>query len=74
MNNFNFKLDASQWLSIAKGAGLAAIGAALTYVSQAASGVDFGVYGPLVAAGLAVLSNYIRKAATTPASPPTQQS
>jgi|GEM_PF-3616091 hypothetical protein len=47
-------------VSLAKGAGVAAIGAALTYVSQWASGQDFGSLAPLVTALLAVVTNAVR--------------
>ncbi len=47
--------------SILKGAGVAAAGAALTYVSQFATGADFGTATPIVVAGLSVLANALRK-------------
>lgn len=50
--------------SILKGALIAAAGAALTYAGQWASNTDLGVWGPLVAAGLAVAVNALRKYAT----------
>lgn len=43
------------------GAGLAAVGAALTYLGEYASGSDLGQLKPVVTAGLAVLVNYVRK-------------
>jgi hypothetical protein len=51
-------------ISIAKGAGIAAAGAVLTYFSQWATGTDFGTFGPVVAAVLAVATNFFRKWAT----------
>ena len=56
-------LDKDKLISVAKGAGIAAAGAVLTYLSQWASGADFGAAGPVVAAVLAVLVNVVRKAA-----------
>lgn len=52
--------------SVLKGAAIAAIGAVLTYASQWATGQDFGVYGPMVAAVLAVATNAFRKWAQLP--------
>lgn len=47
--------------SILIGSGIAAAGAALTYAAQAVSGVDFGVWTPVVVAALSVLANVARK-------------
>lgn len=55
-----------QLKSIAKGAVIAAVGAALTYVTQAVSGVDFGPYTPAVVAVFSVLANALRKALGLP--------
>lgn len=49
------------WAGLLKGAAIAAAGAALTYASQWASGQDFGVLGPTIAAVLAVAVNAVRK-------------
>lgn len=54
------------WYSVLKGAGIAAAGAALAVVVQAASSGDLGVYGPVVGAVAAVLLNVIRKFAVAP--------
>jgi hypothetical protein len=54
-------MNKEKWISIIKGAGIAAAGAFLTYASQAITSVDFGAMGPVVAAGLAVLVNIVRK-------------
>lgn len=51
-------------ISILKGAGIAAGGAALTYLSQWATNADFGALTPMVVAGLSVLVNLLRKAST----------
>lgn len=48
-------------ISIAKGAAIAAVGAALTFVTTAITGVDFGTWTPVVTAGFAVLTNAVRK-------------
>ncbi|MBN9520851.1 hypothetical protein J0H58_20410 [bacterium] len=48
-------------ISVLKGAGVAAVGAALTYASQWASGADFGALTPAVVATLSVVTNLFRK-------------
>ena len=54
-------LDATDWGKVVKGAFIAGGGAALTYLSSWVSGTDFGVWTPIVVAGLSVLVNYFRK-------------
>lgn len=56
-------MNKDKLISVAKGAGIAAAGAVLTYLTQWTSGTDFGAAGPVVAAVLAVLVNVVRKAA-----------
>lgn len=63
----NLFLNKSAWLSIGKGAALAGIGAALTYLYQNATGTALGELGPVAAAAFAVIANYIRKAVGEPA-------
>ena len=48
-------------ISLAKGAGIAAAGAVLTYVSAWVSGADFGTMTPAVVAVFSVLANAARK-------------
>lgn len=48
-------------IKIAKGAAIAAGGAALTYLTQVATGADFGEWTPIVVAGISVLINVARK-------------
>ena len=55
-----------QTASVARGALVAAVGAALTYLSEWASNTDFGQWQPIVAAVLAVATNAVRKWAETP--------
>jgi len=57
-----FKLDTKEWVKIAKGAGIAAVGAILTYLTGAIPGIDFGSYTPIVVTCFAVVANAIRKA------------
>lgn len=64
--NFN-KLKNTEWISVAKGAGIAAAGAALAYLSQWTTGQDFGVLGPVIAAVLSVAVNAVRKYSEAPA-------
>jgi hypothetical protein len=52
-----------KWLSVLKGAGIAAAGAGLTYLLSAAGTLELGVLGPLATAVLSVLVNLVRKAA-----------
>jgi hypothetical protein len=47
---------------VAIGAGVAAGGAALTYLTEYVSGTDFGAFTPVVVAGLSILANVLRKA------------
>lgn len=54
-------LNSEEWKSILKGTFVAAVGAGLTYLVQAVSGVDFGTATPMVVAGLSVAVNYVRK-------------
>lgn len=48
-------------ISISKGAAIAAIGAGLTNAISQIGNIDFGVYTTIVAAGVAVIVNIIRK-------------
>ena len=48
-------------LKVLKGAGIAAVGAGLTYLLEAGASLDFGEFTPLVVAGLSVLVNVVRK-------------
>lgn len=57
-------MNTTDYISIAKGAGIAATGAALTYLSQWATSSDFGSTTPVVVAVLSVLTNLVRKWAT----------
>lgn len=54
-------LDISSWWSVVKGAGIAAIGAGLTYLTSNLSGMDFGSATPMIVAGLSIFANYVRK-------------
>lgn len=55
------KLPTEELISIAKGAAVAATGAALTYLLEYVSNSDFGKSTPVVVAALSVLVNYLRK-------------
>lgn len=48
-------------LKIGKGALIAGAGAVLTYLSQAVSGADFGLWTPIIVAALSVAVNAVRK-------------
>lgn len=53
-------------IKVGKGAVIAAVGAALTYLSEAMLGWDYGEYTPVVVAGLSILVNAIRKSLPAP--------
>ena len=48
-------------IKVGKGALIAAVGAALTYISEAASGLSFGEFTPVVVVGWSVFANFVRK-------------
>jgi len=56
-----YNMNKDKIISVLKGAGIAATGAVLTYLSQWATSTDFGAAGPVVAAVLAVAVNLVRK-------------
>lgn len=47
--------------SVLTGAGIAGVGAALTFIVENLGKLDFGEWTPFVAAGVAVVVNLIRK-------------
>jgi hypothetical protein len=49
------------WISIAKGAGLAATGAAATYLLIYFTALDWGAWTPIATALFAVIANILRK-------------
>ena len=49
-------------IKIGKGALIASAGAALTYISAAITGLDFGEFTPLVVVVWSVFANWARKA------------
>ena len=52
------------WADVKKiliGAGVAGVGATLTYLLEALPQVNFGNYTPLVVASLSILANIVRK-------------
>jgi len=54
-------LKVSDWIKIAKGAGIASTGAVLTYVIQELGKVDFGSSQLLMGVVISVLTNIARK-------------
>lgn len=46
---------------IGRGMIIAAVGAILTYLSEALSGMDFGAYTPVVVAVLSILTNLVHE-------------
>jgi len=57
----NFNLSTENWQKVMKGAMIASVGAGLTYLSQALTGMEFGTLTPIITAAMAVLTNIIRK-------------
>lgn len=60
----SFNLGREDLIKVATGAAIAAAGAGLTYLSQWATGQDFGVWTPMVVAVLSAAVNAFRKWAT----------
>jgi len=56
-----FSLNKEDLRRVAVGAGVAASGAVLTYLSDAIPSVDWGVWTPIIVAGFSILSNLVRK-------------
>lgn len=52
------------WQSVFKGAAIAALGAVATYITQWATGTDFGSYSLIVGAVASTLVNIIHKLMT----------
>ena len=58
----NLNLDSAGWASLLRGALVAGLGAALTYLTANVGGVDFGsLPKEVVVAGMSVAVNYVRK-------------
>ena len=53
--------DKTTLVKIAKGAGIAAVGAILTYLAETIPSVDFGDATPIVVAIAAILVNMLRE-------------
>lgn len=56
-----FSLNYDDIIKVSKGAALAGMGAAITYLAEWASGTDFGEWTPIVVAAAAVAVNLFRK-------------
>lgn len=56
-----FRLNKADLVKIATGLGIAVGGAALTYLSEVVTDIDWGVYTPVVTALASVLVNVARK-------------
>jgi len=56
-----FSLNKRDLTKIAKGAGIALGGAAITYIGQVAGQVNFGVWTPFVVGGISVIINAVQK-------------
>lgn len=54
-------LPPQEWQSILKGAGLAVLGALVTYMSQNLTNVDFGQYTYIIVPAVTIVLNLLRK-------------
>lgn len=55
-------LNKTDWKKIAVGAGVALMGALLTYITDEIPNVDLGSWTPIVVSGWSIVANTIRKA------------
>ena len=56
-----YRLDKASGIKILKGAGIASLGAVLTYLTTAIANIDFGEFTPLIVMGWSIVVNIIRK-------------
>ena len=56
-------LTKENWIKLGKGLVIAMLGAAAVYISEFASGADFGIWTPIIVAGASVFVNFVRKLA-----------
>jgi hypothetical protein len=56
-----FSISKEDLTKVGKGALIAGAGAVLTYLSSAITGLDFGVYTPIVVSAFGILVNFLRK-------------
>jgi len=63
VNMSKFLLGHQDLVSLAKGLGIALIGAGLTYLTAYVSKTNFGVYTPLIVTVFALIANIVRKSA-----------
>jgi len=61
MDSKKFELNKKDMLKVGKGLLIAVGGAACTYIAQAVTQFDFGIYSPVVVSGFSVLINFLRK-------------
>ena len=61
MQSERFSLNKLDYIAILKGLLITLLGAALTYLSEYVTKLDFGDYTPIVLTGFALLVNTIRK-------------
>jgi len=58
------KLSGIDWKKLLKGLLIAVVGAGLTYLSEWLTGQDFGSATPMIVAGFAFATNFVRKLLT----------
>ena len=71
MASTQFSLNAVDWKKVATGAGIAIVGALLTYVTQVIASLEPGPWTPVIVAGWSVIVNIAKKWITGPIAPPT---
>lgn len=56
-----YTLDTFDWKKVLIGAGVAATGALLTYITQVVTNLEPGIYTPLIVSGWSIVANIVRK-------------
>ena len=62
--SYRYKLNKEDGLKLLKGAGIAAGGAVLTYLSGVVGLIDFGASTPFIVMGVGIAINFLRKLIT----------
>jgi len=61
MEQKRFSFDKETLIKIGTGALIASVGALLTYLLQALSNMDYGVYTPIIVAVMSILVNMLKE-------------
>ena len=73
MASTQFSLNAVDWKKVATGAGIAVVGALLTYVTQVVADLEPGPWTPVIGAAWSVVANIAKKWIAGPVPPPTAE-